>query len=479
MSVTSKGRSWEILHSLWIGWTFTFGLLGWIAFLYIGFRAAQRKWVLWGVLYAVPLILVIFFLAISAPASLGAPALLLMFITGIGSIVHAFFIRKEYLRHLENSWKRKVERDEAWKRQFGVEHGVDSEERTSSQSIVPAETATSSTSTPQTKQPDMPLQRTAPGSSVPTPPKPSPARTERTPKQMPVAPVKVDEGLPKISSGDQLEYQISSSYPFPLAFGFRSLTSIVDARDLYREQLRVAENLLTFLASVSLPLLRNQDRDKAEIDPAQYWLSGISPGDWKDIIGRCSKVFAAYEDNPLALAISRLSIRSEKKGFGKDVATLIRAKNDYKHDRGPVILEDIADAARETQERLKRCMEPLAFFIDHPIRQVEDLKVNRSGDEYLLKCLRYTGDHPSFPQEDVVFHRGLPEGDLYLELGNQSWVSLYPFIVTMNCAHCKAKETYFIDMWDQRRGTARMKSFERGHTMSNPEVSDALATWRG
>lgn len=158
---------------------------------------------------------------------------------------------------------------------------------------------------------------------------------------------------------------------------------------------------------------------------------------------------------------------------------IIKAKNDYKHDRGPVIREDIADAAIETQERLKRCMVLLAFFTGHPIRQVEGLEVSRSGDEYLLKCLRYTGDQLSFPQEDVVFHRGLPEGDLYLDLGNQSWISLYPLIVTMNCAHCKAKETYFIDMWDQRRGMAQMKSFERDHTMSTPEASDALATWRG
>jgi hypothetical protein len=149
------------------------------------------------------------------------------------------------------------------------------------------------------------------------------------------------------------------------------------------------------------------------------------------------------------------------------------------YERTAAILEDITDAARETQDRLMRCMEALGFFIDFPIRQVEDLKLSRGGDDFLLKCLRYTGDHPSFPQEDVVFHRGLPEGDLYLDLGNQSWVSLYPFVITMNCAHCKVKETYFIDTWDQRRGTARMKSFERGHTMSNSEVSDALAAFRG
>jgi hypothetical protein len=45
-------------------------------------------------------------------------------------------------------------------------------------------------------------------------------------------------------SGDELDYRISSSYPLPVAYGFRSLTSIVDHRDLYREQLRIAENIL-------------------------------------------------------------------------------------------------------------------------------------------------------------------------------------------------------------------------------------------
>ncbi len=53
---TSKGERWELLHSLWIGWTFVL-YLGWVAFFYIGLRARQRKWVLWSLLYSVPLIL--------------------------------------------------------------------------------------------------------------------------------------------------------------------------------------------------------------------------------------------------------------------------------------------------------------------------------------------------------------------------------------------------------------------------------------
>ena len=64
-----------------------------------------------------------------------------------------------------------------------------------------------------------------------------------------------------------------------------------------------------------------------------------------------------------------------------------------------------------------------------------------------------------------------------MDLDGQGWVSLYPFIVTMTCLHCRAKETYFIDLWNPRKGTARMKSFERGYTMNNNGVSEALAQW--
>jgi len=66
-------------------------------------------------------------------------------------------------------------------------------------------------------------------------------------------------------------------------------------------------------------------------------------------------------------------------------------------------------------------MERLSFFGDYPIWQVEDFNVSRCGDEFFLKCLRYMGDHPSFPQEEVVFRKGLPRGDLFLELGGQEW----------------------------------------------------------
>lgn len=472
MSITPKGRRWEILHSLWIGWTFTLGFFNWIAFFYIGLRAKQLKWILWGLLYSVPFIVQGSVLEPETrDSTLGNLMIALQLILAVVSIVHAFKVRKEYLLRLEFLLRGAVEREADMKRRLheNMKEGT--------------AVAESSSTTPREQDgPDSSERIPAlhPRPIHPSPPVQAEARlanVSTTSKRSENAPPSIANPPPVIHSGDELEYQISSSYPFPIAFGFRSLASVVDHRDLYRDQLRIAENILAFLASVSLALLREEDRSR--IDPGKYWRSGISPGDWREIVMLCSKVFTDYEDNPLALAIKRLNIQSEKKGFGLDILELIKAKNDYKHDRGPTVLEDIVHASDETQERLKRCIKELAFFIGHPIRQVEDFNVSRRGDEFFLKCLRYTGDHPSFPQEEVIFHKGLPRGDLFLDLGRQDWVLLYPFIVAMTCSHCRARETYFIDMWDQRRGVARMKSFERGHTMSNKGVSAALSEWSG
>jgi hypothetical protein len=71
----------------------------------------------------------------------------------------------------------------------------------------------------------------------------------------------------------------------------------------------------------------------------------------------------------------------------------------------------------------------------------------------------------------------LHEGNLVLDLGGEDWLPLYPFIVPMACSNCKVGATYFIDAWDRKRHTARMKSFERGRTISDSEISNSLAEW--
>ncbi len=252
----------------------------------------------------------------------------------------------------------------------------------------------------------------------------------------------LEERIPDLlAPRDELERRVFDAYPQPLASGFRSLTRTDDPRELYQEQLRFAENLLAFLASISLALVRKEDREGTGLNLAGYWCGGISPGDWRDIVRLCSKTFTRYDD-PLAMSIRKLKIQSHTKGFGKDVDALIRAKNDFKHDRGPKTLEATMAASDEVQETIRRCMGALESLTDHPVHRSDD-----SG----------TG--------------------LHLVTGEGVQLPLWPFLVWGTMLGRHDGETYFVDAWDTRKGTARMKSFERGHTTNSAEVAQALSDW--
>ena len=321
--------------------------------------------------------------------------------------------------------------------------------------------------------PPEPTIETAPGAR-PEAPKQAPTGAPKEPRPRARANVDADHGATP-ESPPPTPGRIADTYPLPLAYSWSLLRGLWDPRDRYREQLRHAENMLAFLGSVSLAMLEEEDYERAQIDVKVPWQGGISFGGWKLLVQRSAKVFRTYQNNPLATAINRLKIGTETKGFGADVAALISARNDFHHGRGPLMEEDIVAASDGAQERLQRCMDALSFFTRYPTRLVQDFDVDRRNDGFVLKCLRLEGDGPGFMQEKVSRLRALPRGDLVPDLGDGHWAQLYPFVVASNCPHCRYRETYFIDRWDDRKGTVLMKSFERGHTEEKKDISGILA----
>ena len=88
----------SLRDSLWIAWTFTL-FFNWIAFLWVGFRVRNGRWVAWACVYVLP------FIAMTAlsdneevydrwPGDVAAAAWLIL---GLVSIVHALAIRRAYI----------------------------------------------------------------------------------------------------------------------------------------------------------------------------------------------------------------------------------------------------------------------------------------------------------------------------------------------------------------------------------------------
>ncbi|CAA9390172.1 MAG: hypothetical protein AVDCRST_MAG22-530 [uncultured Rubrobacteraceae bacterium] len=220
-----------------------------------------------------------------------------------------------------------------------------------------------------------------------------------------------------IESSGQLQFQISNAYPYPIAYGYRLLNSYAGPWERYLEQLRVAENMLAFLASLSLSILQKEDLAAAGIDIGKLWEGGVAFGSWKRVIEKCAGVFESYRNHPLASALAGLDIASGKRGFGADVNALISARNNLGHGREAFAEVAIRRASNEAQERLHRCMEALAFLIAFPIYQVQDMDLNDDGIRLDLKCLLYRGDHPGLEQRIVVSPRAEKKNRLFIDLG--------------------------------------------------------------
>lgn len=274
---------------------------------------------------------------------------------------------------------------------------------------------------------------------------------------------------------EQFEFKVSTFYPFPLAYPYRTLRGIVNPAECYQEILRIWENFLAFVASVSLALLTPQHRRSAGIDP-KSWCGGISPGHWRDIVRLAGIVLEGYEEVALCQYLSALKISDLKRPFGKSCELLLTSINDFKHHRGPRSEEEYIEGCKQLQSGLRVCMESVSYLTRYPIRQVKDINASRNGN-ITLTCLRYMGDHPGFIQEIVEFGHALPKNDLYVEVSSDTWISLYPFLTVRSCPHCKSKETYFLDSWNTKKQVAQLKSFERGHAESDKDIHNFLSRW--
>jgi hypothetical protein len=276
-----------------------------------------------------------------------------------------------------------------------------------------------------------------------------------------------------IRLAETLDFQIRNFFPFPLAFAYRTLTGFISPQETYVEQFRVAENLLAFVASIELSLIAGDKERLRTIDIVKAWQGGISPGTWRDVSIHAARVLSDYKTD-LAAGVRALWLEKRKGKFREAVDRLISTRNDFHHGRGPKTEEDLAKAVDETSGLFCLVYGDLAFLTEYPIRLVREIDAIRGTTRVILQTLRLAGDHPGLMQEKLEYATPLKRNDLYIELQSGIWEPLYPFLSVHSCPTCKIRETYFVDAWAGPGKGAKLKSFERGHTIENKDIGEAL-----
>jgi type I restriction enzyme M protein len=286
---------------------------------------------------------------------------------------------------------------------------------------------------------------------------------------------------------DSLDYQIRNFYPYPLAFPYRSLSANYDPVLKYPHQLRVAENLLVFLAAIGLTIAQINDGLKAQSEITatsiqDYFQGGISPGDWQSLAYASAKVVRGQRRYAIGESFAALWFKgsgTKISEFTNHTKTLVKLKNDYKHDRGPKTPQDYAISSEDIQGILDSCYAQLGFLVKYPIRLVQSMDMEYLTNVAILETLVYEGDHPGLRREQVRHPKPLPKDMLYLEINKDLWAPLYPQINVQYCQSCKSPETYFIDLWEGTDGKVTLKSFEHGHTHDSNTDKKQVVTYFG
>lgn len=290
---------------------------------------------------------------------------------------------------------------------------------------------------------------------------------------------------------DEPDFQIRNYYPYVLAFGYRSLDSISGEQKLYKEQLRLAENLLAFLGSIGLILTSWSGANRAD-DPnaitqeslREYWRKGISPGDWSDMGSKTGRLLRGNEQHAALVSFSNLWFKGrggKQSRFRDMLSQLVERKNAFKHDRGPQTDDEYTSAVKEVGYLIKECFRHIAFLVQHPTRLIQESDVDWKTQQIIANTLLYIGDHPSLRRERIKLSSAVSKDKLYLEVKSDVLVPLYPLFSVQNCSFCKMREVFMIDRYDGVGDRVVLKSFERGHAHDNDEVArsvgDDLEHW--
>lgn len=297
---------------------------------------------------------------------------------------------------------------------------------------------------------------------------------------------------------DDFDFQVRNFYPYPLAYAYRTLSASQSGAERYKEQLRVAENILGFLASVGLAIVGKLGRQVAIGDSTSMkeslraaWSGGISPGTWLAIGRESARALRGVETYDVVQNFSSIWFKGKgarPSDFSQALERLVKLKNDDKHDRGPKTAPEYREGCEELDQLLRKVLEELAFFVRSPIRHVLRADYDELEGEYTYKTLVYAGDHPGLRQETLRGKHPVSAFALYLELGEDDWLLLSPFVTVHTCQKCRTRETYSIDRWSSSDGKVSLRSFERGHALAlglkeepeydtGPSVAKDLEKW--
>jgi len=273
-----------------------------------------------------------------------------------------------------------------------------------------------------------------------------------------------------------LGYQVRNFYPFPIAYRYRNLAGISEESRLREELRNIAENLLAFLGCLGLSIVYNEENGVRDFLNSNnklkgIWTGGANFGNWQDLAYLTGKHLRKNTSSSLGADYASIWFQGEGVSSASEFYQLTEKltvkRNTDAHGRETTFFER-QERTAQLERMVDEAYEAVSFLIKYPLHLVKSTDKRWGKDSFEVKSLVYVGDHPGMRIGSSNLSNPPTKGILYVEVGDDSWIPLYPLISVSYCPKCHYRETFLLE----RMGSGRRceyKSFERGHEMPKNE----------
>lgn len=278
--------------------------------------------------------------------------------------------------------------------------------------------------------------------------------------------------------------------PHPLARAVRALQQAYTPKEQYEAVLEAAEILAITLTVTGAAMLRGQidghvASDSAQQERARRSLAalrnGILPGraatfgTWTNWLAQHLAPIA--DTQPDLIPGLRNALRdSDAPGILSDLQALQNERNRASHGDKPRSPQESALRVVECTPHLERALLNAHFLADTPWLLSVACSYRPAPRAFEVVVQRVMGDHPDFESQSFTWPDPVANDTFYVLSPEGRPLTLSPLVASHLCAQCRRMEICFAFSGDRRTGDAMFKSFDRGHEIAAPELSEEIRT---
>ncbi len=250
-----------------------------------------------------------------------------------------------------------------------------------------------------------------------------------------------------------------------------------DQMDVYRAVLRCAEATCIVLGANAVAWARHYGVVTKELTDLQvaYLDRGVSQGHWLKAVRSLRGTLSTHESALPGMA----EALGPRKGsvLLADLEELLQERNRAAHGAEPHNRLEAADRNHVLLPVLERALLAASFLRGIEWVITRTCRYRRGEGEFEVSAYRAMSDHPDF--ELVTFTTNQPlADDIFYARTPVAAIDLTPLIVLRNCPLCRQAEVAYADRLDARKGVS-LKTFDRGHPLFDPALSDEVRTLLG